>query len=63
MAISAIASAGSHAASHQAQSVSQHKHAGGHRAQSMSDIDSMSSSVGPAPGASGKMGNKLNVTA
>jgi hypothetical protein len=62
MAISAIASAGSHAASHNAQSVSQHKH-GGHRFQSMSDLDSLSSSVASAPSASGKIGSKLNVTA
>jgi hypothetical protein len=62
MAISAIASAGSHAASHQARSVSQHNH-GGHRAQSLSDIDSMSSSVGAAPSASGKTARKLDLTA
>jgi hypothetical protein len=62
MALSAIASAGSHATSHNAQSVSQHKH-GGHRFQSMSDLDSTSSSVASAPSASGKTGGKLNVTA
>lgn len=62
MAISAVGSAGLHAANHQAQSVSQHKH-GGHRFQSLSDIDSTSSSVASAPSASGKIGSKLNVTA
>jgi hypothetical protein len=62
MALSAIASAGSHAASHQTQSVSQHKH-GGHRAAALSDVDAAGSSVASAPSATGKTGSKLDVTA
>jgi hypothetical protein len=62
MAMSAIASAGFHAASHQTQSVSQHKH-GGHRASSLSDIDAAGSSMASAPSATGKTASKLDVTA
>jgi hypothetical protein len=60
MAVSAIASAGSHAANHQAQSMSLHKH-GGHRAASLSDIDAAGSSVAPA--STGKIGQKVDITA
>jgi hypothetical protein len=62
MAISAVASAGFHASSHQAQSVSNHK-LGGHRAARLSDVDAVSSSVASAPSPTGKIGSKLDVMA
>ena len=61
MAISGVASAGSHATSQQsAQSVTAHKHGARH---SLTDIDSSGSSVASTPSVTGKIGSKVNITA
>jgi hypothetical protein len=61
--MSAISSAGFHAASQQAvPSLSQHKHGGRHGA-SISDLDATSSSVASAPSKTGKVGSKIDITA
>jgi hypothetical protein len=62
MAMSAIGSAGFHAATQQTQSMSQHRH-GGHHAAPLSDVDAAGSSVASAPSPTGKTGSKLDVTA
>jgi hypothetical protein len=62
MALSGIASGASHAASQQAaQSSSSHVH-NGRRIQSLTDIDAQGSSVASAPGATGKIGSKVDIT-
>lgn len=63
MAISAVSAAAFRTASQQGvQSLAQHKH-GGHHPPSLSDIDAQGSSVASAPGATGKVGSKIDVTA
>lgn len=64
MAISGVsAAAGAYAASQQpVQSIDQHKH-GKHHAVSISDVDGQSSSVASAPGSTGKIGSKVDITA
>jgi hypothetical protein len=61
-AMSAIATAGFHAAAHQTQSVSQHR-PGGHRAAPLSDVAAAGSSVASPPSPTGKTGSKLDVLA
>ena len=64
MAISGVsATAGAYAASQQpVQSIGQHKH-GKHQAMSISDVDAQSSSIASAPGTTGKIGSKIDITA
>ena len=62
MAVSGISAPNIHGASqHAAQSLSQHKQGGRHA--SLTDIDVTGSSVASAPSATGKTGNKIDITA
>jgi hypothetical protein len=60
MAISGIAGAGFHVASHQSAQSATHKHAA---RPSLADIDSTGSSVATPPSGTGKTGSKVNITA
>jgi hypothetical protein len=61
MAISGLGASGFHAMNHQSvQSATTHKHAG---RPSLTDIDTAGSSVATSPSATGKIGNKVNITA
>jgi hypothetical protein len=61
MAPSGIASAGSSAAHQAPSSIGQHKH-GGHRQHSLTDVGSAGSSAASTKSATGKLGNKVNIT-
>jgi len=61
MAVSAIASAPSHAAGPQPAQSSAHTH-NGRRIQSMTDIDAQGSSVGAKPSPTGKIGSNVDIT-
>ena len=62
MASSAILSAAVSASLQSPNSLSLYKHSGRHP-RPLTDIDAQGSSVAAAPGASGKVGSKLDVTA
>jgi hypothetical protein len=62
MAISGIAAGMQTTGQQPLQSVGHHKHGGNHST-SLSDIDAQGSSVASPPSATGKIGNKINLTA
>jgi hypothetical protein len=63
MAISGMSATTAYASGqHPVSSLGPHKH-GGHHSHAAADVDITGSAVTPAKGSSGKIGNKVNITA